>query len=999
MILDQSGIFTQSIQSNNTSIIPVVVFSKNNTNYYISTNAVTMDGNYYEPLLLNIPSIRESVDFEKRNFKISSISLSVSNSVYSGDKRFSDNLSDIINAECFIYYKTTVTKNLNDCLKVYQGKVKRMSHDATTINLQLEDLSQENLHKDLPSERLDADLDYLEKYRNKPVGIVYGNVKNHKVVISPIDNESDYLALVDNQDVFGYETKHPLKISLEDKICNVLENTLDSDAIDQDQNDEGDYAEDLEQYYIQNDNNLRLNRTEFDGESNYHLVSPLAHNKAFIFYKNIPKDIKINNKTYGNAFFSVFANGDYIGSAYHTIENENIELKNKENLIDIDNYNYTSLTSTNANYDDYCKLFKDRVMVQDGQNQNNQFDMQYLQLTADFETFDPSSSNYINIHSYPNIAYKLNVASNYEFTGVGVPQARILTTARNHINQIEFISNQNLTPAQLGDLWSYATVPYYSLKHNIGLDVSNNHEFILNNIKNISVFVFPTNITTTTDSNNISSLNSFEIIPRFFEFSLNHLMFLKDKLFDKDFYVDVKGRNRSTDWDYKNVRFDTVVSPNISTGVFGNNNVEYKYNYGNAYLKIEKDKNFLIEKVLKESDIIHIYNHIEELFLVAKVDYFSYPDNETSPYLLIHIVALDYYNPYYESYNFANYDDNGLYKYDYNITTIKKAQEYIELPCDIMKNLLETDIGFDSDAINQDELELAREESKGYYFSISQTEEINSKKLIEKIARQSKFFPKFKNDGTFGFNTIKDEYTGEEAEKIKIKDIINYKFDRTKIDDIKTQVKIIYGKDNITGDYLKSTNYITASQYFDTEENQYLNNYYGLEEDHRTSTLDFEAEYIQQEETAILLRNFLLSWYANQHNIINIDLPLQYIKYEVGDIVEFDGLINNLKLYGEDYTRPNNRNGQDIYPYFMVMQTVKNINKITFKLVQLHKNLPIELQEQIESDLNTIGGKIPLEQEMDTVLLKSPNLVSAEDIMPRTETEDDDGQDTGGSGY
>ena len=73
MILDQSGIFTQSIQSNNTSIIPVVVFSKNNIDYYISTNAVTMDGNYYEPLLLNIPSIRESIDFEKRNFKISNI--------------------------------------------------------------------------------------------------------------------------------------------------------------------------------------------------------------------------------------------------------------------------------------------------------------------------------------------------------------------------------------------------------------------------------------------------------------------------------------------------------------------------------------------------------------------------------------------------------------------------------------------------------------------------------------------------------------------------------------------------------------------------------------------------------------------------------------------------------------------------------------------------------------------------------------------------------------
>tara|TARA_Y100001963_G_C6781343_1_gene450062 strand:- start:411 stop:3359 length:2949 start_codon:yes stop_codon:yes gene_type:complete len=982
MILDQSGIFTQSIQSNNTSIIPVVVFSKNNINYYISTNAVTMDGNYYEPLLLNIPSIRESVDFEKRNFKISSISLSVSNSVYSGDKRFSDNLSDIINAECFIYYKTTVTKNLNDCLKVYQGKVKRMSHDATTINLQLEDLSQENLHKDLPSERLDADLDYLEKYRNKPVGIVYGNVKNHKVVISPIDNESDYLALVDNQDVFGYETKHPLKISLEDKLCNVLENTLDTYSINEDLFGGSDYAEDVEQYYIQNDNNFRLNRTEFDGQSNYNSVSPLAHNKAFIVHKNTPKDIKINNRQYDGTF-TVFVNGlpqeipDYYNNNFNVI-NTPIELINKSNLLDNDNNNYTSVTSTNANIPEFCKLYKEIYSAY--------IDMQYLQLTADFETLDTDSSKYINIHSYPNIAYKIYANNFYEFSG-SLPQARVVTTAKDHTNRLEYMTEQGTS---VGDLWNYAINPYYNYKHNIGLDISNNHLHLMNNIQNISVFIFPTNIS------QINNINSFEILPRFFEFSLNHLMFLKEKLFDKDFYVDIKGRNRSSDWDYRKIRYETIASKDIGTDVVNNNNIKYRFTNEGALL-LEKDSNFLIEKLLKPSDIIHLFTNTDELFLIAQIENIeTYSENEEE--YLITINAVDYYLPYL-IIDINNYNDQGYYTSNVDNVKIKKAQEYIELPCDIMKNLLETDIGFDSDSINQDELELAREESKGYYFSISQTEEINSKKLIEKIARQSKFFPKFKNDGTFGFNTIKDEYTGEEAEKIKIKDIINYKFDRTKIDDIKTQVKIIYGKDNITDDYLKSTNYITASQYFDSEENQYLNNYYGLEEDHRTSTLDFEAEYIQQEETAILLRNFLLSWYANQHNIINIDLPLQYIKYEVGDIVEFDGLINNLKLYGEDYTRPNNRNGQDIYPYFMVMQTVKNINKITFKLVQLHKNLPIEQQEQIESDLNTIGGKIPLEQEMDTVLLKSPNLVSAEDIMPRTETQDDDGQDTGGSGY
>ena len=986
MILDQSGIFTQSIQSDNTSIIPVVVFSKNNTNYYISTNSITMDGNYYEPLLLNIPSIRESIDFEKRNFKISSISLSISNSAYSGNKRFSDNLPDLINAECFVYYKTTVIKNLNDCLKVYQGKVKRMSHDDIAINLQLEDLSQENLHKDLPSERLDADLDYLEKYRNKPIGIAYGDVKNHKVVISPIDNESDYLALVDNQDVFGYETKHPLKISLEDKLCNVLENTLDSGGVDQDENGESDYAEDVKQYYIQDDNNFRLNRTEFDGQSNYNSVSPLAHNKAFIVHKNIPKDIKINNRVYGGANFTVFVNGAPQDISLHydnhfNVENQPIELINKSNLLDNDNNNYTSVTSTNANIPEFCKLFKKFNL--------STIDMQYLQLTADFETLDPDSIKYINIHSYPNIAYKIYADSYfYEFEGIGVPQARVVTTAKNHINRLEYMTEQGTS---IGDLWNYASNPYYNYKHNIGLDINNNFLHLMNNIQNISVFIFPTNI------NQINHINSFEILPRFFEFSLNHLMFLKEKLFDKDFYVDIKGRNRSSDWDYRKIRYETIASKDIGTDVVNNNNIKYRFANEGALL-LEKDSNFLIEKLLKPSDVIHLFTNTDELFLIAQIENIeTYSENEEE--YLITINAIDYYELPYLIIDINNYNDQGYYTSNVDNVKIKKAQEYIELPCDIIKNLLETDIGFNFDTINQDELELAREESKGYYFSISQTEEINSKELIEKIARQSKFFPKFKNDGTFGFNTIKDEYTGEEAEKIKIKDIINYKFDRTKIDDIKTQVKIIYGKDNITGDYLKSTNYITASQYFDTEENQYLNNYYGLEEDHRTSTLDFEAEYIQQEETAILLRNFLLSWYANQHNIINIDLPLQYIKYEVGDIVEFDGLINNLKLYGEDYTRPNNRNGQDIYPYFMVMQTVKNINKITFKLVQLHKNLPIEQQEQIESDLNTIGGKIPLEQEMDTVLLKSPNLVSAEDIMPRTEAEDDDGQDTGGSGY
>ena len=94
MITDPSGIFTESIKAPNTSIIPLVVFVREGSlKKSISTNSISLDHGiddllYFEPLLLNIPSIRESVDFENRNFKIGNISLSISNSAHKNNDRF-----------------------------------------------------------------------------------------------------------------------------------------------------------------------------------------------------------------------------------------------------------------------------------------------------------------------------------------------------------------------------------------------------------------------------------------------------------------------------------------------------------------------------------------------------------------------------------------------------------------------------------------------------------------------------------------------------------------------------------------------------------------------------------------------------------------------------------------------------------------------------------------------------------------------------------------------
>ena len=61
-------------------------------NIHISTQKITFAGQYYKPILLNIPSISESLDIEQRKYKISSVSLSISDYEEDG-VRFSDSLN------------------------------------------------------------------------------------------------------------------------------------------------------------------------------------------------------------------------------------------------------------------------------------------------------------------------------------------------------------------------------------------------------------------------------------------------------------------------------------------------------------------------------------------------------------------------------------------------------------------------------------------------------------------------------------------------------------------------------------------------------------------------------------------------------------------------------------------------------------------------------------------------------------------------------------------
>ena len=1018
MILDQSGIFTQSIQSNNTAIIPVVVFSKNNIDYYISTNAVTMDGNYYEPLLLNIPSIRESVDFEKRNFKIGNISLSISNSAYGGDKRFSDNLPDIMNAECFIYYKTTVTQNLNDCLKVYQGKVKRMSHDDTTISLQVEDLSQENIYQTIPkkivtdSEFIVGEDNVLSKYINKPYPMVYGEVKKSNVIIqSKNDGTEDFEVMVDRindedidiKNLFDGKrnirsTFNPIYIEKDNKFYNV--NSATTKFLNYNEgDDETRYTNDYV-YNIENNKSITLFNIKIVSGGDETDFNTISNNQAeVIIYENqISPFINTDNEDTQRFALNLDQNGSPLNNGITEswgTNNEQQQITFKQGYLQQD---YSKFGSVNTIEYNLPYLFNINLTAVDEIPWSVDEPVtlprvgRIIRLFLNYEV--TTEDDLLNFKHYCDFYLKFSQRI-INFDGVGrnnnpVVGNRILSRKDETFSSFH-ISNFAETYSVNDERFYYDT------------NLSNKTNASEWDSNGIFFQIEPCNMLQTN-----GAVFNADIIMQIHQMELRRYGLL-DNIFNKNWYIDVRGRRGISnyeddlgvgDYDYSlcrrtfiNKEFNENFNIDLSLQndqIILNNLI---YNFDPEYLYISRDTfanainlfrvtNTDTPLIIELSNGKNLNSDISENKYIVSIAYHSGVESTDG---VFYKFKMSRFAEEIEPENISL--DSNLINFDISI-----LEDYIQSPADIITHILKKELDY-SNTINNSELLQARQENKNINLSFTVSKITSTKKIIEKIAKQSKLFPKFKNDGSFGFNTIKDEYTVEDVETIQSKDIINYRFDKTKIEDIKTKIKIIYGKDNITGDFLKATDYMTASQYFIGYDNAYM----GLEEDHQTSTLDFEAEYVQDEVSAITLRNFLLSWYANQHNIITVDLPLRYLKFEVGDVVKFDGLINNLKLYGEDYTIINNRNGQDIYPYFMIMETVKNINKITFKLLQLHKNLPVEQQDDIQTELNRSGMKIPLEQEIDQVL-KPTNILPTDDVIPRTESQDDDGQDVGSGG-
>ena len=273
----------------------------------------------------------------------------------------------------------------------------------------------------------------------------------------------------------------------------------------------------------------------------------------------------------------------------------------------------------------------------------------------------------------------------------------------------------------------------------------------------------------------------------------------------------------------------------------------------------------------------------------------------------------------------------------------------IENPADVIYHFLEKELQ-SIGTMNIDSWISARDINLSINIGFSVTKKINSKKLIEEISKNTFSYPKYDSYGNFSFGSIKSEYDSFDYE-VKSKDVNSYNFKRTPIEDVITLANVKFKKDYAEDEYTKSTGYCDAYDFYGngdlygllkadgTTTDGYKYSYLGLERE--GNILEFESDYIRDLSSANNLRDYLFMQNCNQHTLMSLTLPLKYIHLETGDILSFDMLINKTKAYGEDYTSNDiYRNGQKIYPYFIITSITKSTKNIKIECMQLHKLTP-----------------------------------------------------------
>jgi len=284
------------------------------------------------------------------------------------------------------------------------------------------------------------------------------------------------------------------------------------------------------------------------------------------------------------------------------------------------------------------------------------------------------------------------------------------------------------------------------------------------------------------------------------------------------------------------------------------------------------------------------------------------------------------------------------------------AKSLLTRPSSVLQDLILTEIPYIDSGLQSKNIDDYR---YSFDFSINKKEKVAD--ILQRIASNANFFYKtsLSNSAPTAIGFL--DYESNPDKSINVDYITKISFDRSKIEDVALRTRIKYGYDYIKEEYTKTTP-DRSHDGVDEDGNllvgdnatHYLN-YYGISNEAAKSDtylIEHEAQYIQDESTALRLRDELFNLHKNQHLIIKFSTNLSNgFELEVGDNIEFVDSSGNranplgVKPYGLDITvdqylpYPSNTNEewqQKIFPQFMITSISKSLNGVDIECMQIN---------------------------------------------------------------
>tara|TARA_Y100000310_G_scaffold279021_1_gene297899 strand:+ start:422 stop:5764 length:5343 start_codon:yes stop_codon:yes gene_type:complete len=889
--------FARDVESRDTYLFPAVQIEHPDIvgGIWISTNIPNFGSTWafppdWKPILLNIPSIKESIDIETKKYKISNVTLDISNVPYEG-QRFSEivGINSLINAKCRIFWCSQTTTGFNfvdtgasytdaNGFEVYFGTIRRYEHDDDKVRLIVEDLSQAKIDRELTS-TLGVGDNIPDKYKNKTIPIIYGKVDRSPCVfdgkdiiyhdsrpsswqtlgirLEPIDPKVNVIP-----DVYGDEKLPGLLIGNEGNLSYILEIP----------------EEDLGTYIPPDVDTLTPNT---EGDAAY----DLSDSESLGITTTRQWEYQFNTNTFGK--IELLSNPLITAGVLQCVDiyTPDIQiirvLDSVEEPINLFPGFEAFFEAVSSQTNIYEPTFHTVIHNTNDKNGHPRFKIKFgLE----------SNSDYVKEHTVNGVEY---VGMHIKYVSMN----GFLLPARNSGYPGWGYGSPNGTGGHMHDR-AYVAFSWSDGWHELGAD---------------QVSLRPDEVGL--------SMSSISLVPT--------------NLFGYPQYVATSFANDSYWYDFNQSQLVSELGINIETWIDGGTSLAwfnalnetadlYFYDWAGIGSNT-KNKQYIIY-------IRHQYKGVLETPLTGDLGLdsslkISGTINRTSAKALVDIQKIGnkefYVNAFGKGVHTPTSDSPDLH------TIFKMIIDDLGYLA-----LFSASVGDYSDWL--------------YDFTINKKK--NAKKLIQEIASASPYIPRFNNMGKFVMDQIPTE-GGTSSRTILSDDCIDFSFSRTKPEQMYTKVIVKFKWDYTSGKFSRS--YTNSDPNFPFEHyglpdnpddpGSYISTISdgGTYDPHAETTFiidDNRGKYIRSGFTAARLSEFMLDWYKHPHLKMKVILPLKYINLEIGDIVDFDELLGGIAPYGIDYTADSViANHQQAYNTFIITSTNKTLEYVEIEATQLHK--------------------------------------------------------------